>query len=58
MSGDLQRGRTEIDNYNKHLIGLAGDQHCPLNQRVYEVLKRMERERIRPNLSALESMAA
>ena len=28
-------GRTEIDNYNGHLIGLAGDGPCPLNRGVY-----------------------
>ncbi len=50
MSGDLPRGRTEIEYYNRHLIDVAG-QHglpCPLNQRVYELVKRMERERLTP----------
>jgi 2-dehydropantoate 2-reductase len=53
MSGDLPRGRTEIDYYNRHLIDLAGPFPCPLNRRVYELVKRMERERIPPGLCAL-----
>jgi 2-dehydropantoate 2-reductase len=53
MSGDLPRGRTEIDNYNRHLIDLAGERPCPINRRVYEVVKRMERERVPPSLGAL-----
>jgi len=54
MSGDLPRGRTEIDNYNLHLISLAGGQGCPLNRRVYDVVKRMERERIPPAVHMLD----
>src|SRR5262249_44375207 len=40
MSGDLPRGRTEIDYYNKRLIDIAGDRPCPVNRRVYELVKR------------------
>src|SRR5262249_44468437 len=43
MSGDLPRGRTEIDNYNKHLIDLADGRPCPLNRRVVDVINRMVR---------------
>jgi 2-dehydropantoate 2-reductase len=56
MSGDLPRGRTEIDYYNGHLIRLAGDFPCPLNRRVYELVKRMERERQRPGLHILQQL--
>src|SRR5262249_34669398 len=28
MSGDLPKGRTEIDYYNRHLIELSGDRPC------------------------------
>jgi 2-dehydropantoate 2-reductase len=56
MSGDLPRGRTEIDNYNRHLIDLAGDRPCPLNQRVYDAVKRMERERIQPSFDVFHQM--
>jgi 2-dehydropantoate 2-reductase len=45
MSGDIARGRTELENYTGHLLRLAGDTPCPLNRRVYEVVKRLERER-------------
>jgi 2-dehydropantoate 2-reductase len=56
MSGDLPRGRTEIDYYNRHLIELAGDFPCPLNRRVYNLVKHMERERIPPQISVLEEL--
>jgi 2-dehydropantoate 2-reductase len=56
MSGDLPRGRTEIDYYNRYLIDLAGDLPCPLNRQVYQLIKRMERERMVPCLSALDSL--
>jgi 2-dehydropantoate 2-reductase len=58
MSGDLPRGRTEIDYYNRHLIDLAGDRPCPRNRRVYEVVKQMERERIAPGLHVLDELRA
>jgi 2-dehydropantoate 2-reductase len=54
MSGDLPRGRTEIDYYNGHLVELAGDRPCPLNRRMVELVKQMERERQQPSLAWLE----
>jgi 2-dehydropantoate 2-reductase len=56
MSGDLPKGRTEIDNYNRHLIDLAGERPCPLNRRVYELIKRMECERTPPQLGMLNDL--
>ncbi|HEY7156682.1 MAG TPA: ketopantoate reductase C-terminal domain-containing protein [Gemmataceae bacterium] len=56
MSGDLPAGRTEIDYYNGHLLELAGDAPCPLNRRVYTLVKRMERERMAPRLVVLEQL--
>ncbi|MBL8799847.1 MAG: ketopantoate reductase family protein [Planctomycetia bacterium] len=56
MSGDLPKGRTEIDYYNGHLLALAGDGPCPLNRRVYELVKRMERERRQPEVAVLASV--
>jgi 2-dehydropantoate 2-reductase len=58
MSGDLPRGRSEIDYYNRHLIDLAGDTPCPLNRRVYALVKRLERERARPDPAVLEEVLA
>ena len=58
MAGDLPAGRTEIDFYNRHLIDLAGDRPCPLNRRVYALVKRMESERTPPNLEVLRELAA
>lgn len=56
MNGDLPRGRTEIDNYNRYLIDLAGSRPCPLNRCVYAWIKRMERERIKPNPALLDEL--
>jgi 2-dehydropantoate 2-reductase len=56
MAGDLPRGRTEIDFYNRHLIDLAGDRPCPLNRAVYELVKRMERERVTPHAGVLDDL--
>jgi len=48
MSGDIQKGRTEIDYFNGHLIELAGDREIPLNRCAYALVKRMEQERATP----------
>jgi len=55
MTPDLRlfKGRTEIDYYNRHLIELAGDRPCPLNRRVYQLIKQMESEQIPPDLEML-----
>jgi 2-dehydropantoate 2-reductase len=58
MAGDLPAGRTEIDYYNGHLLELAGEGPCPLNRRVYALVKRMERERIAPHRGILEELRA
>jgi 2-dehydropantoate 2-reductase len=58
MAGDLPKGRTEIDYYNRHLIDLAGERPCPLNRRVYDVVRRMEAERVPPGPAALDELAA
>lgn len=56
MSGDLPKGRSEIDYYNGHLLELAGDGLCPLNRRVYALVKRMEREGIAPRLECVKQL--
>jgi 2-dehydropantoate 2-reductase len=57
MSGDLPKGRTEIDYYNGHLIEMAQGRPCPLNRRVYELVRRMEERRVPPGEAALEELA-
>ncbi|HLJ96940.1 MAG TPA: ketopantoate reductase C-terminal domain-containing protein [Gemmataceae bacterium] len=57
MNGDLLQGRTEIDNYNRYLIELAGDRPCPLNRRTYALIRRMEREHISPCVSVLDGLS-
>jgi 2-dehydropantoate 2-reductase len=56
MSGDLPRGQTEIEYYNGHLIDLAGDRPCPWNRRLYELVKRMERDRLPRGLQVLDEL--
>jgi 2-dehydropantoate 2-reductase len=57
MSGEIQKGRTEIDNYNGHLIGLAeGRVQCPLNRAVYELVKGMEQTRATPRRDVLSEL--
>jgi 2-dehydropantoate 2-reductase len=55
-SGDLPKGKTEIDYYNGRLIQLAGNYPCPFNRAVYGMVKRMEREKIPPGLSVLDEV--
>jgi 2-dehydropantoate 2-reductase len=56
MNADLAGGTTEIDFYNRYLIELAGTHPCPLNRRVYDLVKRMERERIAPHREILDEL--
>jgi 2-dehydropantoate 2-reductase len=49
MAGDLPSGPTEIDNYNGHLISLAGDFPCPLNRAVLALVCRIVAERLPPH---------
>jgi 2-dehydropantoate 2-reductase len=56
MFNDLPAGRTEIDNYNGHLLELAGAEPCPLNRLVYDLVKRMERERLLPDPAVLDAL--
>ena len=48
MSGDIPKGRTEIEYFNGHLIELAGDREIPLNRRAYALVRRMEQQRATP----------
>ncbi|HEV3115533.1 MAG TPA: ketopantoate reductase C-terminal domain-containing protein [Gemmataceae bacterium] len=58
MHGDLPTGRTEIDFYNGYLIELAGSRPCPLNRRVYEMVKGMECARVAPGVHVLPQLEA
>lgn len=59
MAGEIQKGRTEIDNYNGHLLQLADrtGTPCPLNRAVYELVTRMAQELTLPNRRVLEELA-
>ena len=57
MAGEIQKGRTEIDNYNGHLIRTAGDRTpCALNRAVYDLVKRMERDRAEPSRDVVNEL--
>jgi 2-dehydropantoate 2-reductase len=60
MAGEIEKGRTEIDNYNGHLIRLAEGQGtpCPLNRAVYDLVTRMTAERARPRREVLDVLAS
>jgi 2-dehydropantoate 2-reductase len=60
MAGEIQKGRTEIDQYNGHLIRLARQNGtpCPLNQAVYDLVTGMTAERSRPTPLAWNRLAA
>jgi 2-dehydropantoate 2-reductase len=56
MSGEIPKGRTEIDYFNGHLIDLAGNRNVDSNRRCYDLVKRMEKERATPTLRWLDEL--
>ena len=60
MAGEIQTGRTEIDNYNGHLIRLAEQAGvpCPLNRAVFDLVTKMTATRAESKLEALQSLAS
>jgi 2-dehydropantoate 2-reductase len=58
MAGEIQKGRTEIDNYNGHLVRLAEKQGtpCPLNRAVLTLVNRMTERREEPRLDVLNEL--
>ena len=58
MAPDLPSGRTEIEAYNGYLVCLAGTTPCPLNRAVLAMVRRIERERIRPHRGVWRELAS
>jgi len=58
MSGDIEKGRTEIDHFNGHLVELAGNRPCPLNRRACSLVKQMQAARDTPAPHRLDELAA
>jgi 2-dehydropantoate 2-reductase len=58
MAGEIQKGRTELDNYNGHLLRLADQTGtpCPLNRAVFELVSKMTAERATPSLGVLNQL--
>lgn len=57
MSGDIPRGRTEIDNFNGYLIDLAGDAPCDLNRTVHTLVTRMAAQKSVPEPRWLDEIS-
>lgn len=59
MAGEIQKGRTELDNYTGHLLGLAAEfgTPAPLNRAVYDRVARMTADREQPRRGVLEELA-
>jgi len=58
MAGEIRKGRTELDNYNGHLIRLAtrsGTPH-PLNRAVFDLVARMTSERRESSTDVLREL--
>jgi 2-dehydropantoate 2-reductase len=56
MARDIPTGRTEVEHYNGHLLRVAAGRPCPLNRRVYDLLKRLERRREVPGVAVLQEL--
>jgi 2-dehydropantoate 2-reductase len=59
MAGEIQKGRTEIDNYNGHLIRLADETGtpCPLNRAVHKLVVTMTAQRAHPRRDVLDALS-
>ena len=60
MAGEIQKGRTEIDNYNGHLIRLAEQAGVPspLNRAVFNLVTKITATREESKLEAIQSLAS
>jgi 2-dehydropantoate 2-reductase len=58
MASDLPNGPTELENYNGHLLELAGDRGVPLNRAVFELARRVESEGAEPDRRFLDELSA
>ncbi len=56
MAGDIEKGRTEIDFFNGHLIELAGERKIPLNRSIFNFIKCMEKTQQAPSLDVLDRL--
>ncbi len=58
MAGEIEKGRTEIANYNGYLITLAEKTGtpCPLNHAVLNLVTEMTEQRQKPAIAVLESL--
>jgi 2-dehydropantoate 2-reductase len=59
MAGEIQKGRTELDNYTGHLLHLAAitNTHCPLNRAIYELVTNMTKSRANPSIQVFDRLS-
>lgn len=59
MAGEIPKGRTEIDNYNGHLIRLAelAGIPCPINRAVYDLVHNMTQQKALPSQQRLSELS-
>lgn len=60
MAGEIQKGRTELDNYNGRLLQLADQTGtpAPFNRAVYELVAGMTAARANPNPEVVERLGS
>jgi 2-dehydropantoate 2-reductase len=58
MAGDLPHGPTELENYNGHLLLLAGDGEFPLNREVYALVRHVEEAGLQTGMQWLDELLA
>jgi 2-dehydropantoate 2-reductase len=60
MAGEIETGRTELDNYTGYLLRLAekAGVPAPLNRAVYDTVSRMVMERAKPRREVVEEIAS
>ena len=56
MSGDIETGRTEVENFNGHLVRLAAGRDCPLNQAACDLVNQMASEKATPSMPYLDQL--
>lgn len=58
MAGEIATGRTELENYNGHLLQLAGTTiPCPVNRAVYDRVLAMQEQRAQPDRAIWDDLA-
>lgn len=59
MAGEIQTGRTELENYTGHLMRLAAvtNTPCPWNRALYQLISEMTASHAEPSTAVLEQLS-